>query len=65
MMDIGIITANFICYLSISTTVAGHLIAVYLAHAVALRISLTVRAALFSQVPMIVEVTMISLWIIS
>ena len=47
-MDNAIITANFIWYLSISTNMASHLIAVYLARTMKLRIPLTVRAALFS-----------------
>ena len=67
-MDIGIVTAKFVWYLSVSAIVAGHLIAVYLAHAMALRVFPTVRAALLSQLPMMVLMvgyTMISLWILS
>ena len=67
-IDIGVVSAKFVWYLSIATIVAGHLIAVYLAHITALRVFTTARAALFSQIPMMalmVAYTMISLWILS
>lgn len=67
-MDIGIVTAKFVWYLSVTTIVLGHLIAVYLAHVMAMRAFPTVRAALMSQLPMMalmVGYTMISLWILS
>ena len=67
-MDIGIVTAKFVWYLSVTVIVAGHLIAVFLAHVMALRAFPTTRAALLSQIPMLVLMvgyTMISLWILS
>jgi len=67
-IDIGIITAKFVWYLSVLLIVLGHLIAVYLAHVTALRVFPTERAALLSQLPMIVLMvgyTMVSLWILS
>jgi hypothetical protein len=67
-LDIGIVTAKFVWYLSITTIVSGHLIAVYLAHVMALRAFPTARAALRSQLPMMVLMvgyTTISLWILS
>lgn len=67
-MDIGIVTAKFVWYLSVTTIVLGHLIAVYLAHVMAMRVFPTARAALRSQLPMMVLMvgyTMVSLWILS
>jgi hypothetical protein len=67
-MDIGIVTAKFVWYLSVTTIVLGHLIAVFLAHVMALRAFPTIRAALLSQIPMMVLMvgyTRISLWILS
>jgi hypothetical protein len=67
-IDIGIVTAKFVWYLSVLSIVLGHLIAVYLAHVTALRVFPTERAALLSQLPMIVLMvgyTMVSLWILS
>jgi len=48
--------------------VLGHVVAVYLSHITALRVFRSSRAALVSQIPMIVLMvgyTMISLWILS
>jgi hypothetical protein len=67
-IDIGIVTAKFVWYLSVTTIVVGHLVAVYLAHIMALRVFPTMRAAMRSQIPMMVLMvgyTMISLWILS
>ena len=67
-IDIGIVNAKFVWYLSVLSIVLGHLIAVYLAHVTALRVFPTERAALLSQLPMIVLMvgyTMVSLWILS
>ena len=67
-IDIGIVTAKFVWYLSLTTIVLGHLIAVCLAHVMALRAFTTKRAALLSQLPMMVLMvayTMTSLWILS
>jgi len=67
-IDIGIVTAKFVWYLSVTTIVLGHLTAVYLAHVMALRAFPIKREALLSQLPMMVLMvgyTMISLWILS
>lgn len=57
-------TASF----CISITVIGHIAAVYLAHAMALRVFKEKRAAIRSQYPMLLLMmgyTMMSLWIIA
>ncbi|NKB59497.1 MAG: hypothetical protein GKS00_24500 [Alphaproteobacteria bacterium] len=67
-IDIGIVGAKFVWYLSVVSIVGGHLIAVYLAHIMALRVFPTARAALYSQIPMMVLMvgyTVLSLWILS
>jgi len=67
-IDIAIVGAKFVWYLSVSSIVVGHLVAVYLAHIMALRAFPTTRAALYSQFPMMVLMvgyTVISLWILS
>jgi len=67
-IDIGIVGARFVWNLSIVSIVIGHLLAVYLSHAMALRLFADARAALRSQIPMLVLMigyTMISLWILS
>jgi hypothetical protein len=66
--DIGIVGARFAWYTAVVAIVLGHVIAVYVAHAVALREFPDRRAALKSQVPMLVLMvgyTMVSLWIIA
>jgi hypothetical protein len=70
--DITIINAKFVWYFSVILIVMGHIIAVYVAHMEALRISAGRSeeryGTLISQVPMIVLMigyTMLSLWIIA
>ncbi len=65
---IAIIDARFVWYLSVIAIVIGHIAAVYLAHAMALRVFKEKRAAIRSQYPMLVLMigyTMLSLWIIA
>ena len=65
---VGVVSAQAVWYVSLAAIIAGHVIAVYLAHAVALREFGSRRAALRSQLPMValmVGYTMISLWIIA
>src|SRR5712692_4937119 len=65
---LSIIDARAVWYVSVAAIVAGHVVAVFLAHVVALREFSTRRAALRSQVPMValmVAYTMTSLWIIA
>lgn len=55
-------------YSQIALIVAGHVVAVYLAHATALRLFESYRRALWSQVPMLVLMvlyTVSSLWLLS
>jgi len=66
--DIGIVGARFAWYTAVVAIVLGHVIAVYVAHVVALREFRDRRAALRSQVPMLVLMvgyTAVSLWIIA
>ena len=68
MVNIGIVNARFVWITSVIAIVLGHIIAVYLAHVMALRSFRDNRAALLSQIPMLflmVGYTMISLWILA
>jgi hypothetical protein len=65
---IGLIDARAVWYISVAAIVAGHVIAVYLSHSVALKEIADRRAALRSQGPMVLLMvcyTMTSLWIIA
>jgi hypothetical protein len=66
--DIGLIDARFAWYTGVVAIVAGHVIAVSLAHLTALRLFRGRRAMLASQLPLValmVAYTMLSLWIIA
>jgi hypothetical protein len=66
--DIGLIDAKFAWYTGVIAIVAGHVIAVCLAHRTALRLFSDQRRMLASQLPMLalmVAYTMLSLWIIA
>jgi hypothetical protein len=66
--DIGIVGARAVWYTAVVAIVLGHVLAVYVAHAVALREYRDRRAALRSQLPMLVLMvgyTVVSLWIIA
>jgi hypothetical protein len=66
--DIGIVDARFVWYTSLVAIVLGHVAAVSLAHIIALRRFEDRRAAIRSQIPMLVLMiayTMMSLWIIA
>jgi len=68
MVDISVINARFVWYTSVIAIVTGHIIAVWLAHVMALRSFRNSRAALFSQIPMLllmVAYTVLSLWILA
>ncbi len=63
-----IIEANFVWYSQVALIVVGHVIAVYLAHLVALRMLENRRKALRSQLPMLalmILYTVFSLWVLS
>ncbi|HSB71595.1 MAG TPA: hypothetical protein VLT62_19890 [Candidatus Methylomirabilis sp.] len=67
-IDIGIVGARFAWYSAVVAIVAGHIIAVYLAHLVALRTFRDRNPALRTQYPMsalMVGYTMVSLWILA
>jgi len=68
MVDISVVNARFIWFTSVFAIVTGHIIAVWLAHVMALRLFRRNRAALLSQIPMLllmVGYTMLSLWILA
>lgn len=67
-IDIAIVDARFVWYAAVTSIVAGHVLAVFLAHAMALRLYRAPGPALRSQLPMLalmVVYTMSSLWILS
>ena len=67
-VDISIVNARMVWYTSVIAIVTGHIIAVWLAHVMALRTFHSNRAALLSQIPMLllmVGYTMLSLWILA
>jgi hypothetical protein len=66
--DIGIVGARFAWYTAVSAIVLGHIVAVFVAHVIALRVFGDRRLARRSQYPMLalmVGYTMVSLWIIA
>jgi hypothetical protein len=67
-INIGIVDARFVWITSVIAIVTGHIVAVWLAHVVALRKFQDSRTALRSQIPMLflmVAYTMLSLWILA
>jgi hypothetical protein len=67
-IDPGVIGAAFVWYSQVALIVAGHVVAVYLAHLVSLRLFEDPGRALRSQLPMLalmILYTVFSLWIIS
>ncbi len=65
---IGIVDAAFVWYSQVVLIVAGHVIAVYLAHLISLRLFGDPKRALRSQFPMLalmILYTISSLWILS
>jgi hypothetical protein len=66
--DIGIVGARFAWYASVTAIVLGHVIAVYVAHAIAVSRYPDRRAAVRSQVPMLVLMvgyTIAGLWMVA
>ena len=64
----GIVGAGFVWYSQVLLIVAGHVVAVYLAHLISLRLLRDPKRALLSQVPMLllmVLYTVSSLWILA
>jgi hypothetical protein len=67
-VDIGLVTPRLQWTVAVVSVVVGHLVAVYVSHVTALRVFRSSRAALRSQIPMVllmIAYTMISLWILS
>ena len=67
-VDLNLVGARFAWYAAVIAIVAGHVIAVYLAHVVALKSMRNQRVAQRSQYPMLalmVGYTVISLWILA
>lgn len=67
-VDIAIVGAKFVWYTAVVAIVAGHVIAVAVAHFIALRVFNTAQASLRSQYPLLtlmVGYTVASLWILS
>jgi hypothetical protein len=67
-VNIGIVNARFVWITSVIAIVTGHIVAVWLAHVVALRRFRDSHTALRSQIPMLVLMvayTMLSLWILA
>jgi len=65
---VGVVSAAFVWYSQVVLIVAGHVLAVYLAHVVSLRFFGSPKLALRSQLPMLVLMilyTIFSLWILS
>jgi hypothetical protein len=66
--DIGIVGARFAWYTAVAAIVLGHIVAVWIAHAVAVRRYPDRWTAIRSQIPMLVLMvgyTIVSLWIIA
>ena len=67
-VDLTIINAKFVWFFSVIAIVTGHIAAVYLSHAEAIKLYGSPARALKSQIPMMVLMvayTMLSLWIIA
>jgi len=68
LVDISVVNARMVWYTSVIAIVTGHVIAVWLAHVMALRTFSGNQAALRSQIPMLllmVGYTILSLWILA
>ena len=68
VVNIALVNARFAWVLSVVAIVLGHIIAVYLAHMIALRTLSDHRSAMRSQYPMLalmVMYTVVSLWIVA
>jgi hypothetical protein len=66
--DIAVVDARFVWLFSVVAIVAGHVVAVWLAHITALRVCDNRKKALVSQIPimaLMIGYTMLSLWILA
>jgi len=67
-VNLTLLSPYFYWYASVVIIIIGHVIAVYLAHVMAFKLFLTRRAALISQIPMVILMvlyTSLSLWILA
>jgi hypothetical protein len=67
-INVGLVGAGFVWYSQVALIVAGHVVAVYLAHVAALRLLKDPMLAARSQYPMLalmILYTVFSLWILS
>ena len=65
---LALVGARFLWLFSVVAIVTGHVVAVWLAHIIALRVCDDRKKALVSQVPMValmIGYTMLSLWILA
>ena len=68
LVDFSVIDARFVWYASLALIVAGHVIAVWIAHFQAARYLPDLRNILWSQIPMLalmIGYTAVSLWILA
>jgi hypothetical protein len=67
-VNVGVLSADFVWYSQVALIVVGHVLAVYLAHGIALRLLGDKERAVRSQYPMValmVLYTVLSLWILN
>jgi len=67
-VNIGILSPYFVWYSATAAIVIGHVLSVYIAHVVAMRLFVTRTGALVSQIPMVllmIGYTMLSFWIMA
>jgi hypothetical protein len=67
-VNVGLLSADFVWYSQVALIVVGHVIAVYLAHGISLRLVYDRKRAVRSQYPMLalmVLYTVFSLWILN
>jgi hypothetical protein len=67
-INVGVLSADFVWYSQVALIVVGHVIAVYLAHGIALQLLPDQKRAVRSQYPMLVLMvlyTVFSLWILN
>jgi len=66
-IDIGLVDARFIWYLSVAAIVTGHIIAVWISHATAYAVfdADTARRSQYPMLLLMVAYTMLSLWILA
>jgi hypothetical protein len=67
-INVGVVSADFVWYSQVALIVVGHVIAVYLAHGISLRLLQDKKRAARSQYPMLalmVLYTVFSLWILN